>query len=67
NLYEKLVESGVQAINVVFPRVDHLFDLILPQVSPPAQSALYEVDRFLTLMIYKDSDKPKTNEQIHLH
>ena len=49
-LYTKLVASGVPAINVVFPWTDHMFDLILPQTSPPAQSALYDVDRFLALM-----------------
>ena len=49
-LYTKLVDSGVPAINIVFPWTDHSFDLFLPQVSPPAQSALYDVDRFLALL-----------------
>ncbi|MDH4138734.1 MAG: prolyl oligopeptidase family serine peptidase [Anaerolineae bacterium] len=53
-LYTKLVESGVPAINVVFPWTDHAFDLFLPQISPPAQSALYDVDRFLALLLNKD-------------
>jgi acetyl esterase/lipase len=48
-LYTKLVASGVPAIKVVFPWIDHMFDLILPQVNPAAQSALYDVDRFLAL------------------
>jgi len=50
-LYTKLVESGVPAINVVFTWTDHGFDLLLPQTSPPAQSALYDVDRFLALLL----------------
>ncbi len=50
-LYTKLVESSVPAINVVFPWTDHVFDLFLPQISPPAQSALYDVDRFLALLL----------------
>lgn len=50
-LYNNLVESGVPAINVVIPWTAHAFDLILPQISPPAQSALYDVDRFLALLI----------------
>lgn len=50
DLYAKLVESGVPVINVVFPWTDHAFDLLLPKTSPPAQSALYEVDRFLALL-----------------
>ncbi|UCH61078.1 MAG: prolyl oligopeptidase family serine peptidase, partial [Anaerolineales bacterium] len=48
-LYTKLVESGVPAIKVVYPCTDHAFDLMLPQVNPAAQSALYDVDRFLAL------------------
>ena len=53
-LYTKLVESGVPAINAVFPWTEHAFDLLLPQISPPAQSALYDVDRFLALLLNKD-------------
>jgi acetyl esterase/lipase len=53
-LYTKLVESGVPAINVVFPSTDHAFDLLLPQINPAAQSALYDVDRFLALLLNKD-------------
>jgi acetyl esterase/lipase len=53
-LHTKLVESGVPAINVVFPWTAHGFDLLLPQTSPPAQSALYDVDRFLKLLLNRD-------------
>jgi len=53
-LYTRLVESGVPAINVVFPRTAHGFDLLFPQISPTAQSALYDVDRFLALLVNKD-------------
>jgi acetyl esterase/lipase len=53
-LYTKLAESGVPAINVVFPWTDHAFDVLLPHVSPAAQSALYDVDRFLAVMLNKD-------------
>jgi len=53
-LYAKLVESGVPAIDVLFPWTEHGFDLLLPQISPPAQSALYDVDRFLALLVNKD-------------
>lgn len=49
--YAKLAESGVPAINVTFPWTDHAFDLILPQLSPSAQSALYDVDRFLGMLL----------------
>jgi acetyl esterase/lipase len=53
-LYAKLVESGVPAIKIVYPWTEHGFDLLLPQTSPPAQSALYDVDRFLALLLNKD-------------
>ena len=53
-LYTKLVESGVPAINVLYPWTDHAFDLLFPQVNPAAQSALYDVDRFLALLANKD-------------
>jgi acetyl esterase/lipase len=49
-LYQKLVEAGVPAVNVVFPQTDHGFDLALPKISPTAQAALYDIDRFLALM-----------------
>jgi acetyl esterase/lipase len=48
--YAKLIESGVVAINVEFPLTNHGFDLLLPQINPAAQSALYDVDRFLDLL-----------------
>jgi acetyl esterase/lipase len=53
-LNAKLVESGVPAINIVFPWTDHAFDLAFPQINPPAQSALYDVDRFLALLLNKN-------------
>ena len=49
-LYKKLVEAGVPAILVTFPITEHMFDFMFPQVSPPAQSALYDVDRFLAIL-----------------
>jgi acetyl esterase/lipase len=52
-LYAKLVESGVPAIDVVLPWTEHAFDLAVPQVNPAAQSALYDVDRFLALLVAK--------------
>jgi acetyl esterase/lipase len=52
--YQKLVESAVPAVNLVYPWTNHAFDLLLPQISPPAQAALYDVDRFLALLLNKD-------------
>lgn len=50
-LYHKLVNAGVPVVYVQFPQTDHGFDLFLPQFSPPAQAALYDLDRFLALMV----------------
>jgi dipeptidyl aminopeptidase/acylaminoacyl peptidase len=49
-MYRKLVDARVPVVYVEFPQTDHAFDLILPQFSPPAQPALYVLDRFLMLM-----------------
>jgi acetyl esterase/lipase len=49
--YRKLSEMGVPAINVVFPCTDHGFDLLLPGISPSSQSALYDVERFIALVM----------------
>lgn len=50
-LYDCLVGNGVPAVNIIYPLTNHAFDLILPQVSPPAQSAMYYLERFLALMV----------------
>jgi len=50
-LHIKLVHTGVPAITVLFPWTEHGFDLIFPQLNPAAQSALYDVDRFLALLL----------------
>jgi acetyl esterase/lipase len=47
---QKLRDAGVPVISVVFPQTDHGFDLMLPDLSPSAQAALYDIERFLALM-----------------
>ena len=49
-LYQALRKHGVPAVYLVLPLVDHAFDLPLFRLSPPAQAALYDVERFLALM-----------------
>ena len=49
-MHQKLVEAGVPSVNVEFPQTNHGFDLFIPQASPSAQAATYDVDRFLALM-----------------
>ncbi len=50
-LYRRLVECGVPAVNIIYPLTNHMFDLLLPQVSPPTHAALYYMERFLALMV----------------
>lgn len=49
-LHEKLRTAGVPAVLVQLPRTDHAFDMFLPEISPAAQTAMYDVDRFLALI-----------------
>ena len=42
--------DDVPVVYVPLPAVEHAFDLCLPRVSPPAQSALYDVERFLAVV-----------------
>ena len=49
-LHAKLRATGAPAIELRIPRTDHAFDLALPAVSPAAQPAMYDVDRFLALL-----------------
>jgi acetyl esterase/lipase len=49
-LYQALQKAGVPVILVEYPHTEHGFDLILPQISPVAQAATREVERFLALL-----------------
>jgi len=49
-LYAALQEVGVPSLLVEFPHCDHAFDLVLPQLSPVAQVATRDVERFLALL-----------------
>jgi acetyl esterase/lipase len=53
-LYQKLVENNVPAIYVEFPQTEHAFDVAFQGISPnspAAQAALYDVERFLALVV----------------
>jgi acetyl esterase/lipase len=50
-LHRKLIEAGVPSVYVESPQTEHGFDLLLPRYAPAAQAALYDVDRFLALMV----------------
>ena len=46
-LHFKLTSVGAPSALIDFPHTDHAFDLILPQLSPAAQAALFHIERFL--------------------
>jgi acetyl esterase/lipase len=50
-LHHELRGAGASSILVEFPHTDHAFDLVLPQVSPVAQTATYDIERFLALLV----------------
>lgn len=50
-LANELREAGVPVVYVEYPQTDHAFDLILPRISPPAQAALLETERFLAMLV----------------
>jgi acetyl esterase/lipase len=50
-LHQSLRNAGARSVLVEFPHTDHAFDLVLPAVSPVAQAASYDVERFLALLV----------------
>jgi len=48
--YERLRRAGARALYVEYPWTEHAFDLGVVRVSPPAQNAVYHLDRFLALL-----------------
>ncbi|NIM94623.1 MAG: alpha/beta hydrolase fold domain-containing protein [Anaerolineales bacterium] len=51
NLHHALIDAGATSIYVEFPNTDHSFDVFMPKWSPARQAALYDVERFLALMM----------------
>jgi len=50
-LQRELQAADVPVVMIEFPHTEHAFDLVLPQISPVAQTATYDVERFLALLI----------------
>jgi acetyl esterase/lipase len=49
-LYTRLKEKKVPAVMHILPQTEHAFDLILPNISPGAHNAIYDVERFMAVM-----------------
>lgn len=50
DLAARLRAVDAPVVHIEYPQAAHAFDLTLPQLSPSAQSALYETDRFLAML-----------------
>ena len=50
-LFTQLQEKKVKTVMHILPQTDHAFDLQLPKISPSAHNAIYDVERFLALMV----------------
>ncbi len=48
--YERLRRAGARALYVEYPWTEHAFDLGVVRLSPPAQNAVYHLDRFLAFL-----------------
>ena len=46
----KLKAAGVPVVTLFFPHITHGFDLAFPALSPAAQRALFETERFLAVL-----------------
>ncbi|MDP1746460.1 MAG: alpha/beta hydrolase, partial [Bacteroidota bacterium] len=59
-LHSRLAEEKVPAVMHILPQTDHAFDLILPKINPSAHNAIYDVERFLALMVQTKQLKNRT-------
>ncbi len=49
-LHARLQAASVPSVYIELPQTEHTFDQFLPEFSPPAQVALYDLERFLALI-----------------
>jgi acetyl esterase/lipase len=49
-LHNRLRAAKVPSVYIELPQTEHTFDQIFPEFSPPAQVALYDLERFLALV-----------------
>ena len=50
-LHAALQEAGATSVLIELPNTGHGFDVVFPRLAPAAQSATYDVERFLALVI----------------
>jgi acetyl esterase/lipase len=57
-LHQALRDVGQPVVLVELPQVEHAFDMVALRISPPAQVALYNVERFLALLVPDGASPP---------
>jgi acetyl esterase/lipase len=55
-LHSRLAEEKVPTVMHILPQTDHAFDLQLPKISPSAHNAVYDVERFLAIMVWREQE-----------
>lgn len=59
-LHKRLIEEGVITVANYLPQTNHAFDLILTKISPSAHNEIYDLERFLAVMVKKQTVENKT-------
>lgn len=62
-LNTRLVGAKVKTVMHILPQTDHAFDLVLPRISLSAHNAIYDVERFLALLLKNFEDQGMTTEE----
>lgn len=50
-LKERLSGKNIPVVMHILPQTDHAFDMALPKLSPATHSAIYDMERFLAMMV----------------
>lgn len=62
-LHARLQQNHVTTIMHILPQSDHAFDLILPKISLSAHNAIYDIERFLAMLLRAVVDPEKKSEE----
>lgn len=64
DLCTRLSENKIKTVMHIIPQSDHAFDLILPGISQSAHNVIYDVERFLALVINETPAERNGNYKI---
>ncbi len=62
SLHARLLEEKIPAVLHILPQTDHAFDLQLPNFSPSAHNAFYDINRFLSLIGWRENKDYQANK-----